>query len=272
MISVIYVQHNNGALTLEAIKTLRQHHPEGLEIVVVDNASTDDAGDLVEAGAPGVTIIRNSINRGFGAANNQAARVTRGEHLCFLNNDTLCRGEALHTAARRFADLPSLGIYAPRLVYGDGTFQLSAGPLPGFWREALEKFMYTLERRRNRLFMAAIERRYSVRRSVGWVTGAALMIRRPVFEQVGGFDEAMFMYFEDKDLCARVRKLGYDIEFDPAVELVHLKGGSSTGDLSAPLRAAYRASQRRYYAKHRPRYEQVLLSWYQHLISRGADG
>lgn len=272
MTSVIFVQHNNGRLTLDAIRTLRQHHPEGIEIVVVDNASTDDAGDLVTREAPGVTVIRNSVNMGFGAANNQAVRVTRGEYLCFLNNDTLCRGEVLSSAERRFAETPQLGIYAPRLVYGDGTFQLSAGSLPGFWREVLEKFMYTLERRRNRLFLAAIEKRYSVLRSVGWVTGAALLIRRTVFEEVGGFDEAMFMYFEDKDLCARVREAGYDIEFDPAVTLVHLKGGSSTGDLSAPLRAAYRASQRRFYEKHRPRYERILLSWYQALIARDADG
>jgi GT2 family glycosyltransferase len=106
---------------------------------------------------------------------------------------------------------------------------------------------------------------FSKRRRVGWVTGAALVMRTSLFESAGRFDEEMFMYYEDKDICARAWSSGFEVVYDPSCSLIHLKGGSSPEDLSPFLRSVYRASQRRYYAKHRPAYEQKLLDWYQHM-------
>jgi GT2 family glycosyltransferase len=265
MISVIFVQYNNGEMTLEAIRSLRKFHTEGLEVFVVDNASTDRSLEQVRTSGEDLTLLENRENRGFGAANNQAARMARGELLCFLNNDTVCTSSFLTSAGKRFAGDPNLGIYGPRLTYADGTFQLSGGPLTGFWREGIEKIVYSLERRRSGLVVRPLEMFFSKCRRVGWVTGAALVIRKSVFEEVGRFDEGMFMYFEDKDLCARAWNSGYVVEYDPSGSLIHLKGGSSTEDLSPFLRSVYRDSQRRYYAKHRPAYEQKLLNWYQRL-------
>jgi GT2 family glycosyltransferase len=265
MISVIMVQYNNGQLTLDAIRSLRAYHPEGVEIFVVDNASTDDSLALVKAAGGGVTIVENPVNTGFGAANNKAAGRARGDLLCFLNNDTLCQSPFLKTAEARFAEFPELGILGPRLVYADGTFQLSAGTLPGFWREVVEKAVYGLERRRVRPVVRSLDMLFSRPRRVGWVTGAAFIIRRSLFEEIGRFDEEMFMYFEDKDLCAKAWDAGYVVEFDPSCTVVHLKGGSSPAESSPFLRSVYRASQVRYYVKHRPSYERVLLSWYQKL-------
>lgn len=272
MISVIMVQYNNARLTLDAIRSLQQHHPDGIEILVVDNASTDGSLDLIRESASGITVIASPANNGFGVANNLGVAQAHGKLICFLNNDTVCRGEFLATAGRRFAEFPDLGIYGPRLVYPDGTFQLSAGTLPGFWREIAEKLVYALERRHSRPAIALLERFFASPRRVGWVTGAALVIRKPVFEQIGRFDESMFMYFEDKDLCARAWKAGYFVEYDPSVSVVHLKGGSSPGGPNAFIRSAYRSSQRVYYEKHRPAYERLLLSWYQRLIGEGGHG
>jgi N-acetylglucosaminyl-diphospho-decaprenol L-rhamnosyltransferase len=263
MISVILVQYNNGRLTVDAIRSLRKHHPGEVEIIVVDNASTDDSLAIVRDAVDGVTVLENKVNAGFGAANNRAASLARGDLLCFLNNDTVTRSPFLTAAEARFAQAPDVGIHAPRLVYADETFQLSAGRLPGLWREMYEKLLYALERRRFSPLITVLHGYYSRRRHVGWVTGAALVMRKSLFEAIGRFDEEMFMYFEDKDLCRRTWDAGYAVEFDPQCTIVHFKGGSSPEDASPFLRSAYRASQRRYYAKHRPRYEQVVLSWYQ---------
>jgi GT2 family glycosyltransferase len=266
MTSVIIIQFNNGGLTVDAIRSLRQYHAEELEIIVVDNASTDNSRDLVNGSCEGIALLANTTNRGFSAANNQAAQIAQGDLLCFLNNDTICRSPFLVTARNRFNAVPDLGVWGPRLIYVDGTFQLSAGRLPGFWGETFEKVLYALERRRVRLVIAGLDRRYSRRQAVGWVTGAVLVMRRSMFQDLGGFDEELFMYFEDKDLCARTWQRGATVVFDPGESVVHLKGGSSTEGLTVFLGQVYRKSQQHYYGKHRPAYEQRLLALYHRLI------
>jgi N-acetylglucosaminyl-diphospho-decaprenol L-rhamnosyltransferase len=262
MITVILVQHNNGQLTLQAVQTLQQHHTGGHEILIVDNASTDGSLDLVRRSLTGVTVIANPVNEGFGKANNQASLTANGDLLLFLNNDTICIEEYMSALSAAFAEDASLGVLGPRLLNEDRSFQLSAGWVPTFWREIIEKFLYAALRRQVGFVTRSVQRIFSRKRETGWVTGAALSIRKDLFESIGRFDELMFMYYEDKDICARSRRAGKNVVFDPSVSMVHLKGGSSPEALSPFLRDIYRRSQIRYYALHRPRYEQLLLSVY----------
>ena len=111
-----------------------------------------------------------------------------------------------------------------------------------------------------------MERKFRSRCDVGWVTGAALFIRRDVYQRLGGFDDNLFMFFEDKDLCFRVRQSGLRVAYDPSISLIHLKGGSSGGDSSAFVRTKYRESQRRYYEKNLPAFDRKMLSLYHFLI------
>ena len=270
MISVILVQHNNGRLTLDAITTLRQYHTGGFEVIVVDNGSTDGSLSLLRSEQEKIKIVE-CPNKGFGAANNLAAAGAQGDVLFFLNNDTICTGEILSGVEREFEADQGMGVMGPRLNYPDGTLQLSAGRLPTFWGEIGEKFVYSAERRRARQVLSAAERFFSRRRTVGWVTGAALFIRRELFRKLKGFDERMFMYFEDKDLCARAAAEGARVLFDPRFALVHLKGGSSPGGMPPSLIREYRKSQLRYYSVHRPPYEQALLRAYLRMTGRYPD-
>jgi hypothetical protein len=262
MISVILVQYNNAALTLQAVHTLRQHHDHGFEILVVDNASTDGSRERVREISRDAVIIENRENIGYGAANNIAASRAHGDILFFLNNDTISTRGYLEAAEQEFEAEPTIGILGPRLLNEDGTFQLSAGWLPSFSREIVEKFLYGAIRKDLRIVQRSVETFFLRRRDVGWVTGAALFIRKGIFDRIGGFDEGMFMYFEDKDICARVWEAGMRVVYDPLLSLVHLKGGSSPDSLSPFLRNVYRSSQRRYYQVHRPTYEKVLLNVY----------
>jgi hypothetical protein len=193
-------------------------------------------------------------------ANNIAAGVAKGDILLFLNSDTEAQEPFEESIEGMFRTRPRMGILGPRLIYPDGSFQLSAGRLPTIGQEAVDKVVGVLERVGfGRAFFKWTYRR---RKFVGWVTGAALFIRRDLFRELGGFDEKMFMFFEDKDLCKRAQNSSREIVYEPSVSIVHVKGGSSGGGMSARAASAYRASQRYYYQKHCSLWQQRVLGWY----------
>ena len=261
MTSVIIVQHNRSDLTREALRSLAGHLVSTHEVFVVDNLSTD-RHEPITKDYPFVTLIRNETNCGFAKANNQAAGRATGDILLFLNNDTILRSDVVTPVERMFADHPEVGIIGPKLLNADGSFQISSGPLPTFWSEIGDKILYGSVRKRIHLALTYAERRHSTTQRVGWVTGAALFIRRTLFMNLGGFDERMFMYFEDKDLCLRAWQEGFSVLYYPEVSLIHLKGGSGNIADLRRLKTAYRESQVLYYRTHRPRYEQLLLGVY----------
>ena len=262
MISIVIVQHTRGDLTVRAVATLQEHTACPHEVIVVDNASGDGSADRVARECPGVSLIRLTTNAGFGAANNAGVRASKGEVLFFLNNDTESIEDPLTPVAVRFAEDPTLGVLGPRLVNEDRSFQLSAGHLPSFFGEIGDKGLYTAVDRGIPGARAIAAAAFARERRVGWVTGAALFIRRPLFDAVGGFDERFFMYFEDKDLCARAAAAGAVVLYRPTPVIVHLRGGSSTATRSAHLQRVYRQSQTLYYQKHRPAVERRLLNLY----------
>ncbi len=268
MISVIMVQHNNAELSKEAIRSLKDFHGEGYEIILVDNGSANNNMHDLRCKFPNVQVIKNEENIGFGSANNVAAKVAKGEILFFMNNDTVCKSEFLSSITREFAGRPEVGIIGPKLLNTDGSLQLSSGRLPTFWGEIADKVLYRLVERRVKLIQRYIDWKFSQMQPVGWVTGAALFIRKELFMQIGGFDEKMFLYFEDKDLCLRAASSGNIVFYYPTACLVHLKAGSSKGDILHFTQKMYRKSQLWYYQKHRPPLERLLLKMYLHITGK----
>ncbi len=266
MVSVIIVQYNKVELTRQAIVSFRQFHGSEHEMILVDNGSTDPAVAELKTNFPDIQTILNENNVGFGVANNQGAKIAKGEILLFLNNDTITIAPFIPNVELQFRENPKLGILGPKLLNEDHTFQLSAGLLPTFLREIEDKILYGLIERKGGIIHRYIERKYNKKQTVGWVTGAALFIRRDLFMNVGGFDEKMFMYFEDKDLCLRAVRESMQVLYDPACSLVHLKGGSSITNPST--KKIYRLSQLFYYAKHRPIVEQLALKTYLYLTGK----
>lgn len=255
MLSVILVQHNQQHLTAEAIRTLRNAYTGPAEIILVDNASD---GELAQY--PGVTLLRRPTNEGFGTANNLAAQHAHGEILLFLNNDTVSNGDFISPVLEEFRKDPRIGIIGPRIHHADGTLQLSCGPLPTLRVECTDKVLYRLVRRRWKPALRFSEWSRT-RPRVEWVTGAALFVRADVFRLLKGFDEEYFMFFEDKDLCARVRDRGFEVRFVDTPPLTHLGGGSS-GDRPREIEDIYRRSQITYYRKHRSPFERTVMEWY----------
>jgi len=208
-----------------------------LETIVVDNGSSDGAADMVARDFPAVILIRNARNRGFSCANNQAARRARGRYLFFLNNDTAVPPGTLAALLEYLEAHPEVGIVGPRLRDGQGRTQVSYRGLPtvGAFLHRTSLLRWTgVFRGSYRRFRCCRRRSFhpSQPRRVPVLLGAAMLMRRQVFEECGGWNEDYVFGGEDMDLCARVGRQR-PLVYLPHVEIVHY------GRMSTRLNAAY---------------------------------
>jgi len=262
VLSVVIVSYNTRDLLDRCVHSVIAGTTVAHEIIVADNASSDGSAGHIRAQFPGVRVLELGSNLGFGAANNAAVKISSGELLMFLNSDTEIRPQAMDRMAAFFQQHPQVGIAAPNVVYPDGRFQPAAGALPGLLQEFRDRRTHRRLNAGDEALRMRLREQYSRPQRVGWVTGGCLMIRRSLFTQLNGFDEEMFMYFEDKDLCKRAQDLHWQVMTVPDAEIVHVLGGSSAG-AGGRLRAVYRQSQRRYYQKHLGWLSNQALLFYQ---------
>ena len=254
MVSIITVTHNGADYTVASLNSLRKRGlPRDAEVIVVDNGSSPPESQQLESELPWCRHVRLSENKGFGSANNAGATQATGEYLFFVNNDTLFSGDVVTPLAEALIREPGIGIVAPSLLNEDGTFQISFGRFPSIINERRTR------REALRLRTKGILPTRAPRPD--WVTGAALMIRRDLFRKVGGFDEGYFMYFEDVDLCKRVRLDGSGILYREDLTLTHL-GGKSYVKGSPVMELEYRRSQLRFYDKFNSWPERLMLRLY----------
>lgn len=203
------------------LRSLAQPQGVRLEVIVVDNASTDGAAELVAREFPDVVLIRNAANRGFAAANNQAAEVARGRYLFFLNNDTIMPAEGLGELVKFAEAHPEAGIIGPRLRDADGAVQASARAMPSlatFLRRTL--LGRWLGRRAYRHYRRATHIADRPR-EVELLMGAAMLIRRDLLTAAGGWCERYIFGGEDMDLCRRIGQ-SHRLVYYPDVEVTHL--------------------------------------------------
>lgn len=268
-LSIIIINYNGASLLTKCLTSLRVY-AAGIdhEVIVVDNASSDNSRELVRTGFPDAIMIENQENAGFSKANNLGAQAAQGEYLLFMNNDAFLVEESPATLIKFLDTHPAAVAVGPKLVFADGMFQLSCGPLPTFWIEAYDKLRYGIDRRLRRFSSHLHTIQARAPRPVGWVTGACMMVRANAFHAAGGFDEDIFMYFEDKDLCKRLHEAGGEIWYNPLTKVVHLLAGSASATTSEATRRHYRNSQRHYYAKHLSPLHNRLLRLYQAIAVR----
>lgn len=222
-VSVCIANWNCRELLRACLKSLFEpFHGLALEVIVVDNASTDGAVEMIQREFPEVVLIRNQRNAGFSRANNQAAEAARAPYLFFLNNDTEVPPGALRRLLDYLEGHPEVGMIGPRLRDRQGTTQVSYRQLPT--AAALLHRTYLL--RWTGLLRGAY-RRYRRAgfdpcgtRRVEVLMGAAVLMRRQVFRECGGWDERFIFGGEDIDLSARVGRR-YSLVFLPQAEIVH---------------------------------------------------
>ncbi|HLF99936.1 MAG TPA: glycosyltransferase family 2 protein [Acidimicrobiia bacterium] len=215
------------------------------EVIVVDNGSVDESVAVLRERYPAVALIENSENLGFAVANNQGLRAATGDHILLLNSDTVPDLRALDALVEFLDDHPRVGVVGPTLVNPDGTPQSSCGPGPNLWTEFLAKTMI------HRLLPGLRARAPRESRQVDWVTGAALCIRRDLAVPLGGLDEEIFMFYEDLDLCARVREAGHQVWFVATPPVIHIGGASRRKVEAETLVHSYRGTDR-FFGRHGP--------------------
>ena len=257
VISIVIVNYNGLQYTKKCIESLfRFHISELLEVIVVDNNSSDGSQTELPKLFPSIIFLSLYENRGFGAANNAGAKKAKGEFLFFVNNDTLFLEETITGLKNILLSQTKCGIVSPKSLNEDRTFQLSFGEFPSIRSEFGAMKMAkdsSLQAKEEVVSKRPIKK--------DWTTGAAIMIKRKLFESVGGFDELFFMYFEDIDLCKAVNKKGYDVFYIPTISLIHF-GGKSYEKNNSRILFEYRHSQLRYYDKHNSLFQRITLRVY----------
>jgi hypothetical protein len=251
-LSVVVVSWNVRELLRQSIHSLLSApEPEGgLELIVVDNGSSDGSVEMVRSTFPQVRLIANDENRGFPAANNQGIAVAGGRYVFLLNPDTEVVGDALRTLVN-FADAhPDVGVVGPQLLNPDGTVQSSRRRFPTLATALFEStWLEPVAPRRVLTRYRVLDHPDDAIIDVDWVDGAALMARREAIEQVGPLDEGFFMYSEELDWCRRFRQVGWRVVYLPTAQIVHHRGKSSEQVVTA-RHIHFQTSKVRYFRKH----------------------
>jgi GT2 family glycosyltransferase len=225
----------------------------GLETVVVDHGSTDGTLDLVRERFPEVRVFEQE-NLGLAAGWNRGIRETSAPYVLVLNADAWLVGEAAEQLVRFAEDHVRAGYVGPKLLNPDGTLQPSVRSFPTPWRLATEYLFLRKLAPRSRALNAFYGAGFGhdEARVVDFTKGAAFLLRRAAFEEVGPFDEEFFLFSEETDWCYRLREAGWQAFFDPDAEAVHV-GGASWRPQSATLFREQVKGHLRFLAKHRGR-------------------
>jgi GT2 family glycosyltransferase len=241
-----------------------------LEVIVVDNASTDGSPEMVRADFSSVRLLANHRNVGFAAGCNQGLAQASSRHLLLLNSDTLLENDAVTELAAFLDAHPGVGLVGCALKNVDGSRQPSLGHFPSVAGALLAKLRQAGRRQagpwRNFNYPFLSFEQHGQEQDVDWVAGAAMLTRRDVVEQVGPMDEKIFLFAEEWDWCYRMRAAGWRIRFTPAVHVVHVGSGSWAFSLSL-LSQSRRAGIFYFYRKHYGRFSAAVFRL---LVAAGA--
>ena len=230
LVSIVTLNYKKKDLTIACISSLWEQYASEfqnnkMEVIIVDNDSQDDSVEAIrreikEKKFENIRIIANSSNAGFGAGCNLGAEKSSGDFILFLNNDTVVKDKGIYKMAEYCKEHPEVAILGGQLRNFDGSLQASVGK----FYTLKYAFLLLIGGQRYGL----LDRSPKTIQKVDWVKGGLLMIRRDVFEHLNGFDEKIFMYTEDMELCYRAHLAGKQIYFYPDVMVLHKEHASTS--------------------------------------------
>ena len=239
----------------QCLESIYAHAPGcAFEIIAVDDRSTDDTVAIVQAKFPNVRLLTNGANLGFSKTVNIGLRVSHGEYLLVLNNDTWIHPHALDALVEYLDRQPDTGIVGPKVVCGDGSLQQQCRrriptPMGAFLYFTKLSHRFADNPRFARYLMTASDDTQTT--DVDAVSGACMMIRRDVLDKVGLFDEAFYLYGEDLDLCWRAKLAGWHVRYHPASVITHFGGQGGTGKRRVQATIEFHRAMWLFYRKHR---------------------
>ncbi len=242
-VSVVIVNWNTRELLAACLESLGAAG-EGIEVIVVDNASSDGSAAMVRERFPAVRLLCNESNLGFGRAVNQGYAAARADYVLLLNSDTRVEANAIRASVGFLEEQRDTAVVGCRLRYADGRVQSSCFRFPSVFGSVLTSFYLS------QLFRGSYlldwnrygHRSWETAREVDCVMGSFFMIRRAAITEEPLLDEGYYMYAEETDLCYRLKRAGWKTMFFPGAEIVHHHGGSA----KTPRLAAWAA-----FANHR---------------------
>jgi len=227
-VSIVIVNWNTRDMVLGLLASLSAPESEGaqrLELIVVDNDSSDGSVEAIRQRFPKVKVIAQTENRGFAGGVNPGIRAATHPLILLLNTDAHTSRESIEEAAWYMVKHPEVGVLGPQILSPERS------PQPSAWREPsliwLALDAVGLNKLKSFNFERYHERPFAEPAEVDCVSGCAMMIRRDLMNELGGFDEDYFMYFEETDFCVRVRRAGNRVHHAPVGEFVHEEGGTS---------------------------------------------
>ena len=247
-LSIIIVNWNLQELVTECLASIyRNLNDVNFEVIVVDNNSSDNSVNAIKNTYTAVTLIGNSKNVGFGKANNQGLKVSKGEFVLLLNPDTVIMNQAIQKMLAFIANDESVGAVGPKIVDGNNTVRPECArnylTLSG---ELAQLAKFDRPRRRNRM-----NKSWNEMRKVEVLSGSCMLMRKACLDQVGGFDEQFFLYGEDVDLCYRIKQSGWKVYYFPDATVRHLAHQSSEKATDFSPFAVSCASSYKYFKKNR---------------------
>lgn len=223
-------------------------------LVVVDHDSQPDAVRVIRERHPRARVVATADNPGFGAGMNRGARETDAARLLLINPDALVEEPIVDALQAIMTEQPDVAVVGPLVREPDGSIQASARRFPGLTTVVAGRTTWlTRVLPKNRWTTQNLLTGPDVRApvAVDWVSGACMLVRREAFDQVDGFDEGFFLYWEDADLCRRLREAGWRTVYQPAVAVHHVTGRSSR-HVPVAAERAFHTSVLRYFVKHTP--------------------
>jgi len=271
-LSIVIVNFNTKKLTRECIESVVKN-TKGItyEFIVVDNDSKDGSVEMLKklqnSKTPKLKLVVNQDNRGFGQANNQGMEISKGRYILLLNSDTLVKSNVLAEMVSWMDKNPKAGIASCGLRFKDGKIQGTGGYFPTLARvfawmtflddiPGLMKFITPFHPMHGLSPFDKNIKFFKKEKQVDWVTGAFLLMRKEVYEQIGGFDKAYFMYVEEVDLCYRAKMAGWQVWYLPRWHIIHYGGASSTAE--SPLVNEVK-SLKTFYRLHMPKWQYPIL-------------
>jgi len=260
-LSILIVTWNSRATIRDCLNSIQNTCQKlDYEVLVWDNVSTDETVRIIQTEFPDVQLFRSQKNLGFAEGNNRLIEKTNSDYILFLNPDTVIIDNSVIKMLEYLKSSSSVAALGPKLLYSDSTFQLSYAKFPNLASEFFTKIYQRSANQKRSVLLKFLERNSAETKEVDWISGACFMTRKKVLQDTGQFDKNFFLYFEDADLCYRMKSKGKIIYF-PESQVVHVVG-SSTKSQNLQTEYHYRKSQLYYYRLHNEGISNLILKLY----------
>lgn len=267
-LSVSIVNYNNGDYLIQCLKSLKQQKQLDMDILVVDNASTDGSLEKAKKDFPDIHFLTNKENLGFSKAHNLTLRKITSEFILILNPDTEIQRGDLVDLIEYMEDNPEVGALTGKVILPNGSLDwASHRGFPTPWASLLYYFF------KNDNLYHLSSKPLNQTHEVDAISGSFFLTRKSILDKVGIFDEDYFMYAEDIDLCFRIKQAGFKVMYKPTVEVLHHKGVSSglkkhsqgiaTANVETRKKAfdAFYQTMKIFYKKHLEKKYPFFINW-----------